>query len=232
MPVVDFTSGDAFGLIGVYGYVGCIILISFLLRHKVSNPRKIVHILTGGIVFFWWSFDSQWVMAGLAALPFVPILLLFTPISPFKRLRSGVLGEISSGGHEYGLVMYAVSWTIIAFFMFDDLFAASIAIAAMSFGDGMGEVIGRRFGKHEFMARRTVEGSLAVLAATFVAIIVIAVFYFDVIGYSGGSEPVLLLPFALGVGLLVTVIEAVTPGKIDNLVIPLAVGGFLHIMGV
>lgn len=226
------TDGDLFGLLGVYGYVACIILISHLLRKKVHNPRKFVHILTGGIVFFWWSFDSQWVMAGLAALPFIPLLLLTTPISPIKRLRESSIGAISSEGHPYGLVMYAISWTIIAFFMFGDLFAASIAIAAMSFGDGMGEVIGRRFGKHEFMTHRTVEGSLAVLVATFVAVIAIAIFYFGIIGYSGGYEPIMLLPFALGIAIFVTVIEAVTPGKIDNLVLPLVVGGFLHIMGV
>ena len=227
-----FTQGDLLGLAGVYGYVACILVISFFLRHRVSNPRKLVHILTGGIVFFWWSFDSQWVMAGLAAFPFVPLLLLTTPLSPFKKLKGSMLGEISSEGHEYGLVMYAISWTIIAFFMFDDLFAASIAIAAMSFGDGMGEVIGRRFGKHEFLTHRTIEGSLAVFMATFVAIIAIALFYFDVIAYSGGNEPFMLVPFSLGIAAFVTVLEAVTPGKIDNLVLPLLVGGFLHVMGV
>jgi len=229
---VDFTQGDLFGLLGVYGYVACIIVLSHLLRNRIQNPRKLVHILTGGIVFFWWSFDSQWVMAGLAALPFIPILLLMTPISPIKRLRDSSLGKISSEGHEYGLVMYAISWTIIAFFMFDDLFAASVAIAAMSFGDGMGELIGRRYGKHEHISHRTIEGSLAVLLASFVAIVVIALFYFNVIEYSGGSQPSMLLPFAFGVAGFIAILEAVTPGRIDNLVIPLVVGGFLHIMGV
>lgn len=226
------TQGDLLGLLGVYGYVACILVLSHLLRHRLHNPRKLVHILTGGIVFFWWSFDTPWIMAGLAAFPFIPILLLTTPISPIRRLRESSLGEISSGGHAYGLVLYAISWTIIAFFLFNDLFAASIAIAAMSFGDGMGELVGRRYGKHEFVPNRTVEGSLAVLCATFVAIIVIGLFYFGVIGYTGGSQPFFLPVFALGVAVFVTMLEAVTPGKIDNLVIPLVVGGFLHIMGV
>ena len=148
------TQGDILGLLGVYGYVTCVIVLSHLLRNRLHNARKLVHILTGGIVFFWWSFDTPWVMAGLAALPFVPILLLMTPISPIKKLRESSLGEISSGGHPYGLVLYAISWTVIAFFLFDDLFAASIAIAAMSFGDGAGELIGRRYGKREYVPSR------------------------------------------------------------------------------
>jgi dolichol kinase len=226
------TQGDILGLLGVYGYVACILVLSHTLRHKLHNLRKLVHILTGGIVFFWWSFDTQWVMAGLAALPFIPILLLTTPISPIKRLRESSLGDISSGGHAYGLVCYAISWTIIAFFLFNDLFVASIAIAAMSFGDGMGELIGKRYGKREFVPNRTVEGSLAVLCATFVAIIIIGWFYFGVIGYTGGTQPFSMPVFALGIAAFVTMIEAVTPGKVDNLVIPLVVGAVLHIMGV
>lgn len=232
MPVAVFTDGDVLGLVGVYGYVASILVISYLLRKKISNPRKLVHVLTGGIVFFWWSFDTQWVMAGLAAFPFVPLLLLTTPISPIEKLRGGTLGKISSEGHEYGLVMYAISWTIISFFMFDDLFAASVAIAAMSFGDGMGEIIGRRYGKHEYIPHRTIEGSLAVFLASFLAIAIIAGFYFGIIGYSGGSEPNMIIPFSLGLAGFIAVLEAVTPGKIDNLVLPLVVGGFLHIMGV
>ena len=216
----------------MYGYVACVLAVSYLLRNKVRNPRKLVHILTGGIVFFWWSFDTQWVMACLAALPFVPLLLLTTPLSPFKKLKRSIIGDISSNGHEYGLVMYAISWTIIAFLLFDDLFAASIAIAAMSFGDGMGEVVGRRYGKHEYISNRTLEGSLAVFLASFVAIIVIAAFYFGIIGYTGGSQPSMLLPFSFGLAGFITVLEAVVPGKIDNLILPLVVGGFLHIMGV
>lgn len=225
------TQGDLLGLAGVYGYVICVLVISHLLRNRLHNPRKLVHILTGGIVFFWWSFDTPWVMAGLAALPFVPLLLLMTPVSPIEKLRNSSLGSISSEGHAYGLVMYAISWTIIAFFMFNDLFAASIAIAAMSFGDGMGEVIGHRYGKREYMPHRTIEGSIAVFLVSFAAILILAGFYFGVIGYSGGSQPVVLPLFAAGIAGFVAVLEALTPGKIDNLVIPLVVGGLLHVMG-
>ena len=226
------TEGDILGLAGVYGYVLCVIALSWALRNKVRSARKLVHIFTGGIVFFWWSFDSNIVMAGLAALPFVPVLLLATPKSPVAFLRDSPLGGRSSEGHAYGLVLYAVSWTIIAYLLFEDLFAASIAIAAMSFGDGMGELVGRKYGRHRYLPSRTVEGSVAVLAATFVSIIVLNWFYFDLVGYSSGSQPAILLLFAFAVAGFVALIEAVTPGAVDNLVIPLVIAGFMHVMGV
>ncbi len=216
----------------MYGYVLCVVIISWALRNRVRNPRKIVHILVGGIVFFWWSFDSRLIMAGLAALPFVPLLLLASPRSPVDFLKNSPLGARSSEGHPYGLVFYAISWTIIACFLFDDLYAASIAIAAMSFGDGMGEFVGRSVGKLTYLPNRTVEGSAAVFLATSVSILVLTWFYFDVIGYCGSTIPALVVPFAFVVGGLVASLEAITPGSVDNLVIPLACAGILHVIGV
>ncbi len=225
------SQGDIAGLVAVYGYVAAVIALSWALRTRMSHPRKLVHILTGGIVFFWWVFDTAEVMAFLAALPFVFLLLLATPKSPVRWLRESPLGERSSEGHEYGLVMYAVSWTIVAYFLFEDLYAASVGIAAMSFGDGAGEVIGRRYGKHEYIQERTIEGSLAVFVCTLVSILVIGWFYFTYLGYAGGTPPQIPILFAGAVAGLVTLFEALTPGSIDNLVIPLLTAGFLHGIG-
>jgi len=227
-----FSQGDLLGLAGVYGYVLAVVIISWGVRKRFSSPRKVVHVLTGGIVFFWWSFDSSIVMAGLAALPFVPLLLLATPKSPIKALRDSPLGLSSSEGHPYGLVSYAISWTVIAYFLFGDLFAASIAIAAMSFGDGMGGVIGERFGRMRYSPHRTVEGSIAVFTATAVSIVVLVWFYFSVIGYTGSTAPYLLVPFALAIAGLVALLEALIPGSVDNLVMPLMIAALLHGMGV
>lgn len=226
------SQGDLLGLAGVYGYVVVVVFISWIARNRFAHPRKLVHVLIGGIVFFWWTFESNLVMAVLAALPFVPILLLATPKSPLKRLKESHLGQRSAEGHAYGLVMYAISWTVIAYFLFGDLFAASIAIAAMSFGDGMGAIVGGRFGKTHYMENRTVEGSTAVFAATAVSIVVLTWFYFSVIGYSGSTAPYFLAPFVIAVAGLVTLLEGLTPGPIDNLVIPLLIAGLLHGMGV
>ena len=225
------TEGDIVGLIGVYGYVSAIIGLTWICRHRLEQPRKLIHVLTGGIVFFWWTFDTREVMAGLAAFPFVIILLLATPRSPVALFRDGPLGLTSTEGHAYGLVMYAVSWTVIAYFMFDNILAASIAVAAMSFGDGMAEAVGRRYGHVSYLKGRTLEGSLAAFGCVTMSIIVLVWFYGELLGLSS------LVPdqaplFAIAVGALVAVLEAVTPGSVDNLTVPLLTGGLLIVMGV
>ena len=70
------------------------------------------------------------------------------------------------------------------------------------------------------------------MTLTLVSVIVLNWFYFDLVGYAGGTAPAFLLMFALMVAVFVAFLEAITPGAIDNLVIPLFIGGFLHMMGV
>ena len=70
--------GDALGLILVYAYVGIMVVITtkwgFL--KKRSFHRKFIHIMIGNIAIFWWVFDTNYIMALLAAAPFIPLLLL------------------------------------------------------------------------------------------------------------------------------------------------------------
>lgn len=225
------TDGDLLGLAGVYAYVASIAVLIWILGPRIGNPRKVLHILTGGIVFFWWTFDTREIMAGLAAAPFIVMLLLVSPVSPIAKLRDSPFGSRTREGHEYGLVMYAVSWTVIAYLMFDNLLSASIAIAAMSFGDGMGELMGRRYGTREYLPHRTIEGTAAVFVAVTASVLVLIWFYTGLVdGVSNAPENPLL--FALAAGGFVACLEAITPGRADNLVVPLATGGYLCLLGV
>ncbi|UCE45952.1 MAG: hypothetical protein JSU93_03570 [Methanobacteriota archaeon] len=229
--MLEITNGDLAGLLGVYGYIAVVLTSIGLLGPRLRNPRKVLHILTGGIVFFWWSFDSREVMAGAAAFPFLAILLLASPISPIEPLKRTMLGRRTDEGHSYGLVMYAASWTLIAYFLFDHLLAASIAIAAMSFGDGMGELVGRRYGRIEYLRHRTLEGTITVFASVSLSVIVLVWFYCNLLS-TGCAPPDDTLLFALAVAAFVSCLEAISPGSVDNLTVPLITGGYLVILGV
>ncbi|MDD1768862.1 MAG: SEC59/DGK1/VTE5 family protein [Methanomassiliicoccales archaeon] len=232
------SSGDLAGLASVYGYVILILLISaFVKRRRIGGiHRKVIHILIGNIVLFWWMFDSPYIMAFLAAAPFIPLLLLVSPISPVRKLRTSFLGETTGESHGLGLVYYAISWTILAFFLFDDRMVASIAIVAMSYGDGFGGLIGKRYGKRRILREKTLEGTTAVFTATLVATMAVIVFY-QFLAASGTFGTFMLDPIsALGVavltGVFVALVELVTPGEYDNLTIPLLTAGLLILVGV
>ena len=235
---------DLIGLLLVYAYVGSVVVIA--IRSKFLNDRgwnrKFIHIMIGNIVFFWWVFSDKYVMALLAAAPFIP-LLMYSSMKGAKikeksepRSVKAALADASLNGHKFGLVYYAISWTLLAFLLFDHRLIASIAIVSMAYGDGMGGLIGRRFGKTKLLGKKTLEGSSAVFVFTALAILMVVAFYggLAMLGWFPVHEIslTLALTIALLTGIYVSFVELVTPGEFDNLVIPLSVGLILLIAGV
>jgi phytol kinase len=235
---------DLIGLLFVYLFVGSVVLLA--IRSKYLNDRgwnrKFIHIMIGNIVFIWWIFQDKFVMALLAAAPFIPILIYSSlkggsikEKSEHKTLRSA-LADASINGHRFGLVYYAISWTLLAFLLFDHRLIASIAIVAMAYGDGMGGVIGKRFGKRRLWGKKTLEGSSAVMVFTAFAILGVIAFYglLSSLGWfpAHNISIALALLIALLTGIYVSFVELITPGEFDNLVIPLSVGIILLLAGV
>ena len=232
-----FAEGDLVGLAGVYVYVGIVILLAakWRLIRNAKMHRKFIHIMIGNIVFIWWVFNTSYVMAFLAAAPFIPLLILASPHSSVKKLKESFIGNATGEGHNYGLVYYAISWTLLAFFLFDHRMIASIAIVAMAYGDGMGGLIGKRFGKHRILGLKTMEGTAAVLLATTISAFTVILFYQYLSRAGLLFTPLMLLGTAiimsLIIGCIVAVVELITPGAIDNLVIPMSVAGILLLVG-
>ena len=232
-----FTDGDLVGLAGVYIYVGLVILLAakWKLIRNAKMHRKFIHIMVGNIVFIWWIFDTSYVMAFLAAAPFIPLLILASPHSSVKKLKQSFIGTATGEGHDYGLVYYAISWTLLAFFLFDHRMIASIAIVSMAYGDGMGGLIGKRFGKLRILGTKTLEGTSAVLFATMISSLTVMLFYQYLSNTGFLFTPLVVLGTAvvmsLILGCIVAFVELITPGAIDNLVIPMSVAGILLLVG-
>jgi phytol kinase len=232
----NLSQGDLWGLLLVYSYIGAVVVIAsksaYLKRTKMH--RKFIHIMIGNIVFFWWVFDHAWAMALLAAAPFIFFCYLLSkegsrtdePKSKMeKELKGSILAEASINGHKLGLVFYAISWTLLAFVFFDNLMIASIGIVCMAYGDGMGGLIGKRYGKRKIHRGKTLEGTLSVFIFAMIACTVVFTFYsyLSINGIYGDHqvEAVWVLPISAGIATYVALVELYTPGEYDNLVIPI-----------
>ncbi len=223
------SEGDIVGLVLVYSYVALVIVISIYAKKRYPNCsyRKIVHILVGNIVFLWWVFDSRYVMAFLAAAPFILLLLLSTPRSPLRNLDNSFLKMATAQGHGLGLVYYAISWTILALLLFDNRLVASIAIVAMSYGDGVGGLIGKKYGHLKIWRNKSYVGTAAVFLGTFLATMAVIFFYTFLNTYIPS-----LNVFSFGtlgtvavsalVAAFVALVELFSPGEYDNLIVPLS----------
>lgn len=204
---------DALGILVVYGYVGFLLVLSEKILSKHSTiSRKILHIMVGNIVFILPIFQTRGAMVFGAAAPFIVLTFLISPRSPLKRKS-----RISQAGHGFGLMYYAISWTVLAYLFFEQLWTIGVGILAMSYGDGFASIIGVRFGRHSFQIfrdKKSFEGSLAMFLTTMPMLLVNVVFY---------SLPVTLrlATVLFLVCLVATIVEMLTPKGLDNLTVPI-----------
>lgn len=213
-------SGDIAGVLLVYIYVVILLIVSEKLLDKWPElSRKFLHIMVGNVAFLLPIFQTSWVMAFVAAGPFILFTFLMSPYTPIKSIK----GRTSAAGHSMGLVYYAITWTILAYLFFDNMVIIAIGILAMSYGDGFASIIGIRFGKKKYNVfgdQKSYVGSLAMFVFTFITTVV-ALFYYSI---PLSSYVILVL---LGIAVVAAIVEGLTPKGLDNLSVPF-VTAFLY----
>ena len=213
-------SGDIAGVLLVYIYVVILLIVSEKLLDKWPElSRKFLHIMVGNVAFLLPVFQTSWVMAFIAAGPFILFTFLMSPYTPIKSIK----GRTSAAGHSMGLVYYAITWTILAYLFFDNMVIIAIGILAMSYGDGFASIIGIRFGKKKYKVfgdQKSYVGSLAMFVFTFITTVVALVYY----SIPLSSYVILVL---LGIAVVAAIVEGLTPKGLDNLSVPF-VATFLY----
>lgn len=200
-------TSDMVGLVFVYGYVVLLILISEkLLKNYPTFSRKFLHIMVGNILFILPLFTSREIITFLAAAPFILLTFLMSPYSPLK-----MKDRISSSGHGLGLVYYSISWTVLAYFFYDQPWIIAVGIAAMSYGDGMASLVGERIGKMKY----NISGDIKSLEGSLTMFIVLIITLGVVLGYYNVLPPNYLI--IVVVALVATVFEGITPKGLDNI---------------
>lgn len=205
---------DLLGVAAVYIYVAVLIIFTekILSKRYPVQSRKFLHIMTGNIAFILPLFETRWVMAFVAAGPFILFTFLMSPYSPIKSIR----GKTSEAGHGLGLVYYAITWTVLAYVFFDHREIIAMGILAMSYGDGLASVIGIKYGERQYTVFKDIKsyvGSLAMFVCTFLLLVIALVFY---------AEPLTTrtVAYLLCIAGVATVVEGVTPLGLDNLSVP------------
>lgn len=223
------TPQDLVGLALVYAIIASSLAVALVMERRGTDgdARKVVHVGVGLFVLVWWMFSENWIMLVFFTVPFV--VLLFIAMFRGNAVSESKLGDLANNkGHRTGLFLYAVTITILVAFFWDHWTAATIGVVAMTFGDGFGSVVGRRYGRHRILNGKSLEGSLAVFAATALAAAFIILYYgwLTSSGFYPAGDSVAIVPFwavAAIAGLISMVLEAVCPGQYDNIVTPLAV---------
>jgi len=234
----QLSNNDIIALVLVYALIAAVLGFALLVQKKTGDRydiRKIIHIGIGNFVFIWWMFEHAWVMEAFFAIPFA--LILFAAMLKDNVVSNSALGDISNNkGHKQGLFLYVVSIIIVIALCFNGHWtAASIGIVAMTWGDGFGSIVGKKYGRHKSVNGKSVEGTLAVLFVTAIVSMVLMVF----LGYMPLPEgtgiileaSVPIWACCLIAGATVAVTETFSPGWVDNVVNCLAVTGVMILLG-
>ena len=221
----------------MYAIIASSLAVALVMERRGTggDARKVVHVGVGFFVLVWWMFSENWIMLVFFTVPFA--VLLFIAMFRGNAVSESKLGDLANNkGHRTGLFLYAVTITILVAFFWDHWTAATIGVVAMTFGDGFGSIVGRRYGRHRILNGKSLEGSLAVFAATALAAAFIILYYgwLTSSGFYPAGDSAAIVPFwaaAVIAGLIAMVLEAVCPGQYDNIVTPLVVALAMVAMG-
>ncbi len=228
---------DTLALVLMVVAIQALVLVNGLLQKKELLPtyitRKIIHIFAAPLfVLCWMLYSGSPASRFFAAVVPLAFIAQFAAIGLGWRHDEAFVKSMSRSGDPRellgGTMHYAVVMLIAVLLFFTNGSSASFTpsamfiLGALAGGDGLADIIGRRYGGRSFGlggSTKTLAGS----AAMFVGSLLMSWLLLAVLGLRAGVSPgVFLLPTIL-LSLLATIVEAISPKGLDNYLIPLAV---------
>ncbi|MCC5636688.1 phosphatidate cytidylyltransferase [Nostoc sp. CHAB 5844] len=231
------TYAEIIGLAASYTYAVSLLALGEGLRRlfgiKPDLTRKLIHIGAGMWVFGVLLLFKQWEIGIIPFATFIGINYLL--------YRYRVIGAMDTEDSSPGTVYFAISVTLL-FGLFwrpdgpvDHIPIAVAGVMAMTWGDALAALIGKRFGQHQYQVGSSVrswEGSLAMFLASATAIFLVLLFlpgsFLSNLAVSVSVEKALLTAL-IGAG-FATGVEAISPHGTDNLTVPLVTAGVIWLL--
>ncbi len=209
------------GLTGILSFV--VLAIAFKMTLKGApkwQSRKLVHISLGTFIALTVPAYSNLSGPTLAGGIFLTVLIYAW------AHKSNLISKLLDSGSREGeselntfasafMGMIAFISVFILFMPEPSIFVASIL--AVSWGDAAGEAVGRPLGGKyvkKKLGQKSVEGSVAVAVFTSIAILSALALYSSI------GCPLCIIPQILLIGAIISIVETLSVGWIDNFVIP------------
>lgn len=191
--------------------------------------RSLFHVMSGVVALACIQHvlsPSGLVWVSLAFAGFAWTAEICRRLSPAINLRLMAFFGPLAHAHEYHRVnsgtWYATALGLLA--VSGNLLAASLAVVVLAVGDPVAALVGRRYGRTTIRANRSLEGSLAFVAAAALAGLAVLRIYYPALGLEAS------LSLAL-VGALAGMLAELYSRRVDdNFTIPVTVGIAVSVM--
>jgi phytol kinase len=192
-----------------------------------QTSRKIIHIGTGPIFVLCWLLfpDDGWSRYLAAVIPLlISIQFLLVGLGVIKdqaavdaMTRRGDRKEILRGP-----LLYGIAFVILTMIYWKDSPIGITALMLLSGGDGLADIMGKRFGKHKlaWSKNKSWEGSLAMFMGG-IGFTFFVLFIFLHAGEFAIPYQALIIP-VITIGFFCSAIESLPMEEFDNLTVPIA----------
>ncbi len=231
------TNSDFIGLAASYAYATGLLVVGEALRKlfgiQPDITRKLIHVGAGMWVFGVLVLFNRW---EIGILPFATFIVL-----NYLFYRYRVLSAMDTSDSSPGTVYFAISVTLLFGLLWrpdgpvDRAPIATAGVMAMTWGDALAALIGKRFGRHRYkvgQSERSWEGSVTMFvastAAMFLVLLLLPGSSLSPLATSSGAGWTLFT--ALVGATFATLAEAVSPHGMDNLSVPLVAAGVTGVM--
>lgn len=208
-----------FLILGSIAAAVAVFLAEYLGRKNIlgkESSRKIPHIVTGLAIAFVAFFIDMRIMEPLLVVDALAVLIVYRfNLLPFSR----AVDRLTWGELFFPLGL------IGAAFISSDKWVFIAAVLVLGLADAAAALVGRALGKHKykiFNHTKSLEGSTAFFIT---ALIILAAIIFII---PSGLSVAWLAVIALA--LAATIVEAITPWGMDNLLLPILVATLLKIL--
>jgi phytol kinase len=221
------------GIVGAWlGLVFGAAALAHLWRWDGELVRKVVHIGVGNVILLaWWLQLPGWLCTTAGVI--FTILALVAQVFPVLPMLDNVKRK------THGVFYYALSITILVtiFWGIGQPVYAAMGIMVMTWGDGMAALVGQRFGRHTYTVmgkRRSWEGSLTMAAVSYGCILglwALSGGHGDLTGVTSSISAIFegaIMAKVTTLAIIAAILEAVSPGGLDNLLVPLIVSGLSY----
>ena len=211
-----------------YAYIILVILAAGYLKRGILDPktsRKFLHSMIGNLPLLM-PFFTERIYPFLVASPFILVTFLATPYSPFKQITEKLssLSDLTEEGHHTGLILYAISYTALAYLYGTQPYIVAAGIFPMAYGDSLAALIGMRYGKTR-LGSKNLEGCAGMFFGSLISLLLGMAYFSSIYGFGFLAQ---VIPCLL-VSLIVTIVEFVSPSGLDNIAVP-ALGALTFIL--
>jgi dolichol kinase len=230
-------TNDIIGLIVSYVYAFGLLGLAEAIRawrgYSQAFTRKLVHIGAGMWVWGILALFDAWQMGIIPFATFIVLNYIFYRQTTFKAM--------DAADSTPGTVYFAFSITLLYALLWrtdggtDWAAVATGGVMAMTWGDALASIVGGRWGRRGYAVwghRRTWEGSVAMLATSFVAVaLTLLVLPGSSLSPTAEAIPTgAALLYAALASIVAALAEGVSPAGSDNLSVPLLTAATLYLL--